>query len=495
MLWVVDKVIALGRYLWSRPRPKPKELRPKANVYREVLVGPDFVSAGYFAALFRFVNRTPTMPCAVEEIWLHVPGFSRCNSQERGAMPIQFPDYPDESVLKLPVELKVAPVRGWRFFRLAPGYVPKGDMKGELRFKAINAKMEPLQVTIAAAAINLSAETLKGEEVDRDVPSAFVSYSWDDQEHKNWVRELSTRLRGDGIEVILDQWHAVPGEQLPEFMEKAVRENQYVMIVCTPKYKQRSDGRVGGVGYEGDIITAEVMAERDNGKFIPILRRGEWNEAAPNWVLGKIYIDLRKDPYSGTEYQKLVKTLLGELPQAPPVGPGDDLASSKPVSINGPRSGGFEPIETLAVAADEVGTPTATPTTYDELMATIRNSSSADWLYNARKGIHTFRADLAIRIEERRDEQYPGPFKEAWATEFPDPEARMMCYDIYRDASLVETFYLVEVDGFRATLPMPISPKVKVVPLDKYQLARTVDRQGTLEDYMQRAGLTVEGQV
>ncbi|GAH52272.1 unnamed protein product, partial [marine sediment metagenome] len=278
-------------------------------------------------------------------------------------------------------------------------------------------------------------------------------------------------------------WHAVPGDQLPEFMEKAVRENRHVMIICTPKYKQRSDARVGGVGYEGDVITAEVLTEKNHRKFIPILRRSEWKEAAPGWVAGKFYIDLRKDPYSETEYQKLVDTLLGKLPQAPPVGPRDGLASSKPVNINKPRSGGFEPIEILEVAADKVGTPTATPTTYDGLMATIRNSSSADWAYNDEKGIHTFRADLAIRIEVRRDDQYPRPFKEAWATELPDPGARMMCYDIYRGASLVETFYLVAVDGFRATLPMPVSPKAKVVPLDKYQLARAVDHQGTLDDY------------
>ena len=97
---------------------------------------------------------------------------------------------------------------------------------------------------------------------------AFVSYSWDSDNHKNWVRELATRLRNDGIDVTLDQWSLVPGDQLPEFMERAVRESDYVLIICTHKYKERSNNRQGGVGYEGDIMTAEIMNTKNQRKFI-----------------------------------------------------------------------------------------------------------------------------------------------------------------------------------------------------------------------------------
>ena len=56
-------------------------------------------------------------------------------------------------------------------------------------------------------------------------PKAFISYSWDDDNHKRWVSDLATRLREDGVETILDQWHAVPGDQLPQFMEREIRDN------------------------------------------------------------------------------------------------------------------------------------------------------------------------------------------------------------------------------------------------------------------------------
>lgn len=106
-------------------------------------------------------------------------------------------------------------------------------------------------------------------------PTAFISYSWDDEPHKGWVRGLATRLRGDGVDVVLDQWELQPGDRLPAFMETAVREHDHALIVCTPHYKQRSDARQGGVGYEGDIMTGELLSQGNERKFIPMLRRGE----------------------------------------------------------------------------------------------------------------------------------------------------------------------------------------------------------------------------
>ena len=41
----------------------------------------------------------------------------------------------------------------------------------------------------------------------------------------------------DGVKVTLDQWHAVPGDQLPEFMEQAIRRNKYVLIIALPAIK------------------------------------------------------------------------------------------------------------------------------------------------------------------------------------------------------------------------------------------------------------------
>ena len=64
-------------------------------------------------------------------------------------------------------------------------------------------------------------------------PKAFISYSWDDGAHRDWVEQLATRLRKDGVDVTLDRWHARLGEDIPAFMERAVRENDFLISICT----------------------------------------------------------------------------------------------------------------------------------------------------------------------------------------------------------------------------------------------------------------------
>ena len=150
--------------------------------------------------------------------------------------------------------------------------------------------------------------------------TAFVSYSWDDDEHKAWVRTLAERLRADGVDVTVDSWGTVLGDQLPVFMERAIRENEFCVIICTPRYKTRSDARQGGVGYEGDIMTAEVMTRQNHRKFIPVLRGKAWSESAPSWLAGKYYVNLSDDPYSERDYKDLVRTLLGIHETPPPLG-------------------------------------------------------------------------------------------------------------------------------------------------------------------------------
>lgn len=206
---------------------------------------------------------------------------------------------------------------------------------------------------------NLPDDQVTESEVT-NMTKVFISYSWDNDDHKNWVRELATRLRSDGIDVTLDQWHLVPGDQLPEFMERSIRESDYVLIVCTHKYKERSNNRRGGVGYEGDIITAEFMATRNHRKFIPILRQQPWENSAPNWLLGKYYIDLSASPYPQIFYDDLLTTLSGTREKAPPVGAATrGNASTNKISGKSKAeiSTDFEPIQITGIVADQVGVP------------------------------------------------------------------------------------------------------------------------------------------
>ena len=150
-------------------------------------------------------------------------------------------------------------------------------------------------------------------------PKCFISYSWDDDEHKQWVKKLATKMRENGIDTILDQWHLAPGDHLTYFMEKSITESDYTIIICTPKYKLKSDSRISGVGFEENIISAKAFANNDHRKIIPVMRYGEWNDCAPNWLKGKYYIKLSDDFLEDT-YDELIQTIWNDREPPPKLG-------------------------------------------------------------------------------------------------------------------------------------------------------------------------------
>jgi hypothetical protein len=138
------------------------------------------------------------------------------------------------------------------------------------------------------------------------------------------VFALATKLRAEGgIDVILDQWHLELGARSTEFMERAVRDSNWVLVICTEGYKRRFDNRTGGAGYEGHIITGEIINEVGKNKFIPILRHGDWKSAVPTALAGVHGVDFRRD--STTEHRRLLNHLLG-MKDIPPVGVRSDKA-------------------------------------------------------------------------------------------------------------------------------------------------------------------------
>jgi hypothetical protein len=191
--------------------------------------------------------------------------------------------------------------------------------------------------------------------------------------------------------VVIDKWIVVPGDQLPQFMERSIRENSYVLIVCTPNYKLKSDNRKGGVGYEGDIMTAEAYTKGNHRKFIPILRDGDWATAMPSWLSGKYSIDLSLDPYSEEQYHDLLATLHNRRDQLPPLGAVPSRTGS-PIPIreaakqflrtHEKTDGDFEPIKIIGVLADEVGEPLNDGTRGSALYAVpfkLSRSPSTEW--------------------------------------------------------------------------------------------------------------------
>ncbi len=182
----------------------------------------------------------------------------------------------------------------------------------------------------------------------------FISYAWESEEHREWVKALANRLLSDGIDAVLDQYDLELGDRLPQFMEKSVRSSDYVLIVCTPTYKQKADERIGGVGYEGHIISGELFSQRNERKFIPVLKEGSVKDSIPTFLEGKLAIDLSER--GETEgYNDLLATLYG-VKKKPKVAAVHRIAqtSSKKREEEGE---GSEPIRIVGIVVDEVGEP------------------------------------------------------------------------------------------------------------------------------------------
>jgi hypothetical protein len=161
-------------------------------------------------------------------------------------------------------------------------------------------------------------------------PRALLSYSWDGPEHQKWVSEFAKRLQGEsGVEIIFDQWHLSPGDDKLHFMERAVADSNFVVVVCTPMYAERANERRGGVGYESMVITAELAEQILTNKFIPVLRKGTWTSSLPMYLKNRMGVNLSDEPYREEEYEKLLRVLHGEPIQPPPLARKPDFSSAK----------------------------------------------------------------------------------------------------------------------------------------------------------------------
>lgn len=152
-------------------------------------------------------------------------------------------------------------------------------------------------------------------------PKVFISYSWDDESHRKWVLHLANKLVVNGVDIRFDQYDLTLGKDLLKYMEKSLNESNLVIIIMTPNYKIKSESRLGGVGYECNIITAEIFKDSDTRRFIPILRKGSREQSAPTFIKNRIDLDMSDDDKFEIIFQELLRSIYNEPEiKKPPLG-------------------------------------------------------------------------------------------------------------------------------------------------------------------------------
>lgn len=139
---------------------------------------------------------------------------------------------------------------------------------------------------------------------------AFVSYSHDDELHKEWVKKLVDKLIKYGITVKSDINFPLGGN-LMLMMNQALNESDKVLVICTDNYIEKANSGRGGAGYENHIASAMIMASQDTSKFIPLIRHVSGPNKTPTSLLGRSYLDMSDDSLFEKNMITLVKNLTG----------------------------------------------------------------------------------------------------------------------------------------------------------------------------------------
>lgn len=151
----------------------------------------------------------------------------------------------------------------------------------------------------------------------------FISYSHDNEEHKNKVANLAAKLRVQGVDVELDTYTPHPDEGWPTYMLHNVVDSQFTLCICSQKYKDRFEQRepigVGkGAKFEGKLITQIIYESEVNGKFIPILLDSGYGEETIPIVLRQYtHYNISNDAEFIDLYAKLINQ---EEQRKPPLG-------------------------------------------------------------------------------------------------------------------------------------------------------------------------------
>lgn len=210
------------------------------------------------------------------------------------------------------------------------------------------------------------------------IPKVFISYSWEDEDHKKWVKTLADKLIENGLDADIDQYDLELGDRLPQFMENEISNADYVVIVCTPAYKEKADNRRSGVGYEGHIISEELMSNKNERKFIPVIKKESVKESMPKFLAGKLAIDFTKEELDEENINDLITTLHG-VKKKPEIGKKPYFLNDKKFKKNIVHE---ENIKILGILTDEVTVPKMDGTPGSSLYSIpfkLNKSPSSTW--------------------------------------------------------------------------------------------------------------------
>src|SRR6201996_4199933 len=172
---------------------------------------------------------------------------------------------------------------------------------------------------------------------------AFISYAHDDQAHMDRARDFWLFLRANGVDARLDL-ALVDRTDFTQWMDREVRDADFVLVVASPAYKRRAEGDAGpdegpGAQWEARRIRERFIADQDKGlrEILPVVLPGGSAENIPGWLAPHAAMRYQVTDFTVAGAEDLLRVLTAQPGViVPPVGSVPHL----PPKVGGPVAGG-----------------------------------------------------------------------------------------------------------------------------------------------------------
>ncbi|GAE36692.1 toll/interleukin-1 receptor domain-containing protein [Halalkalibacter akibai] len=142
---------------------------------------------------------------------------------------------------------------------------------------------------------------------------AFISYSWDNEEHKQWVMDLVSNLRRNGIEASFDRYITQSSTvNLNQMMITNMKDTDYIVIVLTEQYAEKANSFQGGVGFE-TLLSLPLLQEHPEKLIFVVRSNSGFQKAFPFHLKGYYAIDFS----SNKNYENAFTELLHRIYEVP----------------------------------------------------------------------------------------------------------------------------------------------------------------------------------
>jgi hypothetical protein len=141
----------------------------------------------------------------------------------------------------------------------------------------------------------------------------FISYSWDGDQHRAWVKKFVDAL--EEIEEITTVWDGYDLDSLVDknfFMEQGIHDADYVIVISTAQYKAKANDRTNGVGIETFLTSALHWKGLLKDKRSKIIEARREPDSTPRYLEGHFYIDFVQDAQFPKKFDELLALLQGK---------------------------------------------------------------------------------------------------------------------------------------------------------------------------------------